>query len=168
MKIIEALKKLKVIEKRITSNAKDITAYASVLSNEKPAFGTEEEQRREVSQLLQSSEDLGNEYLDLKRKIEKTNLTVEVEMNGKKYSISDLLVIKRKLAKMMMDTYSALNTQNADHRLMYNKAGQGQMPTVVQLYDEAAKNKKLRSWQEMYDQVDSRLEVINATEDIVE
>ena len=78
MKIIEALKKLKVIEKRMEKNKSQITQYASMISTERPIFDTEEKQRKEVSSLIQANIDLMKEYLDLKGKIEKNNITVKV------------------------------------------------------------------------------------------
>jgi len=169
MKIIEALKKLKVIEKRMEKNRTQITQYASMVSTERPIFDTEEKQRKEVNSLIQSNNDLMREYLDLKGKIEKTNITVKVEMGGIQYSISDLLLIKRKMAKIMINTYEALNTSSAQSRLKHVSIGAGERsPQVVQLYDEKDKITGLDKWQDLYHNIDSRLEVINATTDLVE
>jgi hypothetical protein len=167
MKIIEALKKLKVIEKRIARNCADINKYASVLDSEKPAFVTEEAQKDEVNKLIQSCEDLGKEYLKLKSQIEATNLSVKATVGGCTYSLSELLVIKRKLAKMMEPVYAALN-KDAAEKHMLRGYDRDQKAQVIQLYDETVKNENLRKWQELYEEIDSRLEVINATEDLVE
>jgi len=168
MKIVEALKKLNVIEKRIKDNATDITKYCSVLSSEKPAFGTEEAQKVEVKKLIQASEDLATEYLKLKKTIEKTNLAVTATVGGQSYSLSELLTIKRKLAVLMQAVYKSLNTSTAEQRLMSQRMHQTAEKTqVVQLYDESTRNQNLRRWQELYEEIDSRLEVINATEDVV-
>lgn len=166
MKLIEAMKRLKVVEKRIACNAEDVQKYASILSNEKPAFDTEDAQKKEIKSLIQSSNDLVGEYLDLKKKIEKTNIGVEVEINGKKYTISDLLVIKRKLARLVLMNYEALNTNAAENKLRHRMTDADIKP--VQMYDEKFKNEKLREWQDLYDNIDSRLEVVNATTDLIE
>lgn len=168
MKIVEGLKRLGVLEKRIKSNSDDITKYASVLSTEKPAFGTEDEQREEVKKLLQASEDLSTEYLGLKTRIEKTNLSVKATIAGRTHTLSEFLIIKRKLARMMQGVYMALNTSAAEHRVHSARFGPDQKVNVVQLYDESMRNEKLREWQELYEEVDSRLEVINATENLLE
>lgn len=168
MKIIEALKKLRVIEKRIQSTTEEVNQYASALTTERLPYGTEEDQKREVKSRLQSTKDLFQEYLELKSRIEKTNLEVQVEVDGRTYSLSQLLVIKRKMAKQMMGVYSALNTDQADRRLRHAAALAGQSPQVVRLFDESEKNDNLRKWMELYDNIDSRLEVINATTDLIE
>ncbi|MBD3406146.1 MAG: hypothetical protein GF411_08480 [Candidatus Lokiarchaeota archaeon] len=168
MKIIEGLKKLKVLEKRINKNCEDITKYASVLSTEKPAFETEAKQKEEVKKLVQSSEDLANEYLKLKGQIEKTNLQVSATIKGRTHSLSEFLVIKRKLARIMQRVYTALDTSAAENRSHTMRFAPDQKVNIIQLYDEAERNDKLREWQELYEEIDSRLEVINATEDLIE
>lgn len=169
MKIIEGLKQLKVIEKRMEKNRLQITQYASMVNTERPYFDTEEKQKKEVQSFIQSNIDLLHEYLKLKSRIEKTNLGVNVEMGGVQYSISDLLIIKRKLAKMMASTYEALNTTAAQSRMRNLSVGSGdRAPVVVRLYDEKAKNTELDKWQDLYSNVDSRLEVINATTDLLD
>ena len=169
MKIIEGLKQLKVIEKRMEKNRVQITQYASMVSTERPYFDTEEKQKKEVQSFIQSNIDLLHEYLKLKSRIERTNLGVNVEMGGIQYSIADLLIIKRKLAKMITSTYEALNTTAAQSRMRNLSVGSGdRAPVVVRLYDEKAKNTELDKWQDLYSNVDSRLEVINATTDLLD
>lgn len=163
MMLVEAMKRLRVIEKRMAANCSDITRYSSMVSTERPQFKDEETQRKQVKSLVQANTDLVNEYLDLKKRIENTNLLTEIEIGGTKYRISDLLVIKRKLAKMMQNTYAAMNTTDADMRMRGVRSPEGQTPTVVRLYSEEERSKGLRLWQDLYDNIDSRLEVINAT-----
>ena len=170
MKIVEAMKKLRVIEKRMKSNSDSITKYSSMLSTERPYFPTEDDQRDEIRSLVQSNTDLFTEYLGLKKRIEKTNIFVTVELGGKGYSLSDLLVIKRKLAVKMIETYSAMNDKEGHQRIRNARTPssiEGNV-NIVRFYVEDVKNKGLREWQDLYDNIDSRLEVINATTDLVE
>jgi hypothetical protein len=161
--LVEAMKRLRVIEKRIMANCTDITRYSSMISTERPQFESEEKQRSKVKSLVQANTDLVDEYLKLKKQIEFTNLMTVVEIGGTMYRISDLLVIKRKLAKMMQNTYAAMNTTEADMRMRNVRSPEGQTPTVQRLYSEEDRSKGLRKWQDLYDNIDSRLEVINAT-----
>ena len=168
MKIIEAMKRLRVIEKRMESNRLAVSEYASKLSTEMPRFKTKEEQEKTVKSLIQSNEDLCVEYLKLKRAIEKTNLETYVELGGRKYSIADLLVIKRKMAGTMIHTYRALNDSAAQARLRTAPKYDGETPKVEILYDEKSKLENLGRWQDLVDVTDSRLEVINATRDLLD
>lgn len=167
MKLIEAMKKLKVIEKRIIANSHQIQEYSSCVSTEKFAFETEDAQRGQVKGLLQSCEDLFQEYLELKQRIELTNLKVIVEIGGKKRTISDLLVIKRRLANLMLGAYSSLSTRAADTRLRNAPTIGEQKPQVIRLYREEERNESLRKWQDLVDNIDSRLEVVNATTELM-
>ena len=168
MKIIEGMKRLRVIEKRMESQRNAVTEYASKLSTEMPRFQTKEDQAKEVASLIQSNNDLCAEYLRIKRSIEYTNLKVTVELQGKAYSISDLLVVKRKLADRMVATYRALNDTVARDRLRNAPKFDGETPKVEVLYDERTKLDNIRKWQDLADIIDSRLEVINATTDLIE
>lgn len=169
MTITEAMKKLRVIEKRMADNIKSITTYASSVSTEKPLFENEAVQKKEVAGLIQANDDLLSEYLHLKKRIEATNLQITAEIGGVKYLISDLLVIKRKLANIMVNTYRALDDSVGEQRKASSGAGpDGSRPHVVRYYDERVKNEGLRRWQDLYDNIDSRLETINALTDLVE
>ena len=168
MKIIEGMKRLRVIEKRMESQQRAITEYSSKLSTEMPRFQTKEDQAKEVASLIQSNNDLCAEYLKTKRSIEYTNLKVTVELQGKSYCISDLLVIKRKLSKMMVATYRSLNDCMAQSRLRSAPKFDGETPKVEVLYDEREKLENIRKWQDLEDAIDSRLEVVNATTDLVD
>jgi hypothetical protein len=164
--LIEAMKKLRTIEKRMAANSASIQRYASMVSNEKPYFETEDKQKKEIKQLIQSNQDLMGLYLDLKKRIEYTNLFTEVEIDGIKYPISDLLVIKRKMAQIMLNTFNSLNTIEGDSRRR-TYPGQtdqsGKTPQVVRFYKEEDRIAGLKVWQDLYDNISSRLEVVNAT-----
>jgi hypothetical protein len=92
-----------------------------------------------------------------------------VEIGGVDYTISDLLILKRELVQLVVQTYDALNTNLAQMKLnalsrQHHVAGQqGESLRIDHMFDEKEKNKELRKWQDLYDNIDSRLEVINAT-----
>ena len=171
MKIIEAMKKLRIIEKRMMQNRDRISKYASSVSTEKPLMNTEEDQVKEIKSLVQSNDDLLKEYLQLKCSIERTNLSTIVEVSGYKGSISELLVIRRKLAKLMTSTYDAMDDTAGMKKLnsygIRTRDNEYSRPDLVRFYDEKEKNEGLRKWQDIYESIDSRLEVVNATTDII-
>lgn len=94
--LIEAMKELKLIEKKMQSNSKKITEYASSLSNEKELFGSAAESR------------------------------------------------------------------------LANFRGEKSDVTVVQHYKERDKNNNLAKWQDFFASIDGRLEVVNATTELIE
>ncbi|MCK5019064.1 MAG: hypothetical protein KAS32_18535 [Candidatus Peribacteraceae bacterium] len=168
MTIVEGLKELKLIEKRMQSNDEAITRYASMVSTERPYFKDEDEQKKEVSSLVQANTDLFNNYLAIKKRIEMTNLTVTVLMDGVDYTIGDLLAIKRRMGRFMLNTFNSLNDSAAASRVRSAPVVDGERAQVVRLYDEKTKNEALAKWQLLYDNISSRLEVVNATTNLVD
>jgi regulator of replication initiation timing len=172
MKLIEGMKKLRVLEKKIARNTERISQYASAPSNEKPTFGTEQEQKKQVKELVQANVDLTTEYLNLKQRVDMTNLTTVVNIGKRTYKLSDLLVLRRGLAKLMEKTWHSLSTEYGDRRLssmrgnVVLQAGEKQ-PFVVKIYDENDKFEQLQDWQSLQDEIEQRLEVINATTQLV-
>lgn len=167
MTIVEGLKKLRVLEKRAESTTVAISEYSSKVSTEKPAFGSDAEQRQEVSGRVQANLDLVEDMLKLKRRIDTTNLAVELKIGGQTRSIADWLLIKRKLGGIILGTIMALSTRTGDRRRMEMRGssmGPDNAPVHVErMYDEAVKNKQLREWQDRLAEIDGRLEVVNAT-----
>jgi len=118
MKIIEALKNLKTIQKRMEKNCQDISQYCAYVSTETPAFETEDKQREHVKSLVQANLDLEKEYLRLKKAIELTNLNVTVTIGTRTLTITELMSIRRVMEKFHKATYQALNAN--DRRLIFN------------------------------------------------
>lgn len=171
MKIVEALKNLKTIQKRIQKNCSLISDYAGYLSIETPAFETPEKQRDEIQSLIQSNLDLENEYLRLKLSIEETNLKTMVTIGNFTYPISSLISIKRVAKEFRSSTYRSLVVDKAQGRLHNTLNRQGYNPQepvrIIALYDEKVKNTALSEWEEFLSQIDGKLEVVNAETDLV-
>lgn len=169
MMIIQGMKTLGIIEDKMDKNTKDIQRYASQVSTERPLFETEDKQKKTIRELTQSNVDLTKRYLSLKTRVEYSNLMTTVEMGGQVYSISELLVIQRKLAVMMLGTYNALNDVEGQSRLrMMSQPQSGETPHVTRFYREEDKREQQQVWQDLIDNITSRLEVINATSPLLD
>lgn len=168
MTIVEGLKKLKLISKRIMRNCEEITKYSSLVSTEKPYFESERDQRKEVEKLLQSNVDLEKEYCRIKRMIDYTNLVTLVTIEDETRTIHEWLCVVRTTGNQMIMTYKALNTNSAQHRM--SRIGRavdadGKGAYTIRLYDENDKRNGQRKWEDLVDGkiIEGRLEVINAT-----
>lgn len=170
MKLIEGMKQLKITEKKMSHNADRISEYAAIISSEKPIFGTEAEQRKQVGALIQSNTDLAKEYLRLKARVDLTNLQTQVTIGKETFTIADLLQIKRNVAGLMKLTYTSLNDKKAEYRLQSIRLGATgtKPPHIERMYDETAKYQGLQYWQGIEDEIETRLEVINAMTELVE
>lgn len=174
MKLIEALKNLKTIEKRIDKNCQLIADYSAYVSSETPVFETHEKQQKEVESLIQANCDLEKEYIRLKMCIDHTNLNTKVQLLGKNLTISELVTLQRLLNRntnFRQKTYNSLNMSKAQVKLqqVFNQKGvDAQNPArVIPVYSEAEKNKALREWEEFTSQIDGKLEVVNAETELL-
>jgi S-adenosylmethionine synthetase len=168
MKIIECLKRMRVIEKRIENNERDITKYASMVSTERPSFKDEKEQKEELQKIVQSNTDLVTEYVKLNNALERTNLTTFVTIGGMSAPIRDFLFYSRKGCRLMINTFRALNDEAATTKMRHVSIGETPRPRVERMYDEKTKNTNMRKWMDLQDSITQSLEVINATTDLIE
>lgn len=177
MKIIEALKELKLITKKISDNNIRISQYAAVISNERPPLGDEETQKKAVAQLLQSNLDLWDYYMKLKRDIEYTNIMTQIDVGGYKIPISTAIQLVRKsggreihMGDLKRSIWLSLSTNEADARLrrMPPLAAATELPKIIPLFDEKKRNEDLQKWMEITSRISATLEVVNATADLIE
>lgn len=168
MKLIEAMKELKLIEKKMRTNSSRIQEYASLVSNQQPHFASEAEQKQQVDSLIQANLALHIRYLSLKRAIERTNLATTVKVGSFDLTLSDMLVLKRKLGVLVMETFQALNDSAAKSNLgYYSKMASDKGVTIKKMFSEEKKYEALNAWQKLLSDIDSRLEVVNATTELV-
>jgi hypothetical protein len=172
MTVLEGMKELKLIVKRMGNNTAEIQKLSSQPSNIKPLMAEgADAQRKKIRELAQANEDLAKRYILLNAKINYTNLFTTVEIEGVKYSLNDLLQYRRILAKSIEGGYVAMNDNNFTHQtLASSRQGGGYSGdvTIERYYDETFKQNQLEKWQTFYHNIDSRLEVKNATTELLD
>ena len=174
MKIIEGLKRLHLLEKRMKDNIERIQQYASAVDIERFVFDTEARQRIEVAALVQANKDLLEEYLHLKRRIDATNAHTKVMVCGIERSIADWLTLRRQTSarpaplSLLVETYSALNDTVGQERLRVATWPTDRNPHVVRFYNEEESVRSLQEVKELYSTIDPTLEVVNASTELLE
>ena len=169
MTIVAAMKELKVLKKRMSKNADLITKYSSQPDSEKPLLGDADKQMAEIKTLIQSSEDLAKRYSDIHANLTYTNLMVKVEVEGKGYTIHELILIRRELHQLRLNSYRAMNDNN------FNSTSRGHSfssssdnkARIERFYDEKSKQDKIRELEDLFHSIDVRLENVNATTNLV-
>jgi hypothetical protein len=147
----------------MADNIQLIQKHSSMLSIEKSPF---ENPKKEVASMIQSNMDLVTEYLELKTRIERTNNSVVIEIEGQVRTITEWLTMYRKLRGVISGTYMALTTNEAQNKLNRMSAMKDEIQ-ILPLYDETEKITALRKREDIMNSVESRLEIINATTDLV-
>lgn len=168
MKIIEALKELRLLEKKIFRNQEYITRYSSMVSTEIPTFNTVEEQREKVKSLLQENFDHAFRKVELKARISYTNHMTYVTIMGRTLTLHNLLDFQRGIVDSIRDNFLSLTDTTGQSRLRNAPVVEGRSPQVVRLYDENYKLTQIDYWDTFKEEINARLEVINAVTDLEE
>ena len=108
--IAKAMSRLKVIKAQMDKIGEKIGEGGAWSSKHVHPFGESRivdtnlnQASQYVNSMFQSFQDLGNEYLALKRAIDRTNMETIIEVNGKRLSIYDGLIIKHHLKDKYQD-----------------------------------------------------------------
>jgi hypothetical protein len=169
MKIIEALKKTKDLNRKCLDLLEKIKLYCADMDIETPTYP---DQSRQMSEWLQSYKDIVREIGRLNYCIQKTNVmtkvTVVIDNNEITKSITEWIGRRKDLAKLERMSWAALSNRN----LRDNKFQQSQGTIVdckVRLYfDPKQKDKMMDILASEPSLIDSKLEIVNAITDLIE
>ncbi len=168
MRIIEALKSLKDLDQKafdLRAKIKEHSAYASF---ETPRYV---DQKTQVDRWLQAHRDILLLIEKTQFNIQKTNIAtmVSITIGDKKVtkSIAEWILRRRKLIKLEQESWSLLTDKGI-------KEGQGAGPSgvleikLIRAYDPKEKDEKLEQLRAEPFLIDSALEIVNATTDLIE
>ena len=170
MKIIEAMKRIKMNREKVADLQIKISSVSANLTIETPLYG--DQTAAKIKEWLQSCDDLSRDNIGLLCAIQKTNLAtkVKIELGGKmvEKSIAEWVWRRREYAKTDLETWQKVNDRGL-------KEGQGNSSTGVPLeiriqrhYDPVARDEKLALYRSEPHLIDSALEIVNATTDLAE
>lgn len=172
MKIIEALKELPLIDKKLERNEALIREIAASVDAGTVAntlkYATAELQTAEVAALVQSSRDLVSRKAKLRRVLSLTNATLTVTIDGETKTICEWIEYRQKGTDRLRGMYGSLNDREAFSKLSQTKIDGTQGVKVVRHYDESQKNAALAMLLELPTKIDTTLETFNATTDLVQ
>jgi len=169
MRLIEALKKIKDLERKHDDIVKKIALNSAISSIETPTY---DGQTKHVTEWLQSCEDIVAEILRLRIAVQTTNLAtkVTVELGGKriKKSIAEWIHRRRDLAMQSCEAWEALTDRKIKEGAATGPGGQDMMIKIVRFYDPVKRDKMRELYRSEPDAVDAALEVANATTTLIE
>lgn len=170
-KIIEILKEIPLIDKKISKNQGLLQQYSSATQIgdvESFQFGNAKEQTANVSSILQSIIDLGQRRAELRRMLALTNATVRVTIDKETKTITEWIEYRQKTIDMNIMALNALNNKTGLAALNSTKSGDPTIGVrVVQFYSEAEKINAIEYWMDRKNKIDTTLEIVNATTDVV-
>jgi hypothetical protein len=169
-KIIEALKKTKDLRRKADEIIDKIAKHSADLDCETPAYP---DQKRQVAEWLQSHSDIIKEILALNYSIQRTNIKtmVTIELGGKLVtkSIFEWILRRRELAGLEEKAWRQLTDRNLKDSQYQLTPGSPQAVVKKRLYyDPVERDHKVELYRSEPHKIDSTLEIINATTDIID
>lgn len=169
MKIIEALKKIKELYKKAEDIRGKVSKYCVKMSFEQDRY---ENQGEQVKSWIQAHRDIILEIESLRERVAKTNLqtevTIEVGHNKITKSIHSWISRRRDLVGLEMTCWQQLDDKGMNDQKIRLTNGDVQEITVVRFFDYKDKDAKLNDLREELSQIDGKLEIVNATTDILD
>jgi hypothetical protein len=170
MKLIEALKQVKEIQRKVTETTAKIAAHSADMDHETPTYP---DQRAQVSAWIQSVSDLLKEILKLRIGIQKTNLATKVKIklgdNFVEKSIAEWIHRRKDLAGIEENARKALTDRSLKESFQIDQTnGQKLTLKLRRYYDPREKDKNVELFRGEPSIIDATLETVNAVTDIVD
>jgi len=162
MKILQALKKIKKIDRKIEKYCKRIQKYASfvVEPGDPPAPYDAEDIRR----MQQAVADLLQEKMRIRAALHLTNTRVSLEFHGRTYTIDELLLLQNVVIPVRIKTLKLMRRaeKGGFGRNEYSKEAR-----VVIQYDPRERDKEIESLEDMLSKLDDVLDDVNIETDVI-
>ena len=167
MKVIEAMNELKLTEKKLRAKQDFIKKFAARPSFREDAFDGKQKDR--VQEAVQACMDLIRQHEQLKRDIDFTNLTSNVDVDGKPFTLHSLILHKRQLCKLKRGVFKSLDDSQAEYDISELRKGRSEQKVTAQVvhnYDVQERENKLIEVDELESKIDSALQIANSKIDL--
>jgi len=173
VKLIQALKQIKNLQRKADDILSKIKTHSAYSSHERPVYGdSQETQTKQVNEWIQSRTDIAKEILRLRIAIQKTNIAVPVsiEIDGKTItkSIAEWIHRRRDLANMDLQTWAALTDRNLKQGKLKDSQGIVYDIGIVRCYVPEQRDIKMEIYRSEPTIIDSTLEIVNSVTDLIE
>lgn len=155
MTILQALKKIKHLDRKIEKNKVRVSRWCSYMSDEEPMYDADG-----IRKLLQSVEDTIRERNRLRHLIHKTNILTVVTFEHKEFTIDELLLLRTQTLPALLASLACLRRKEKSYHHEKNVK-------VVMQYDPIYRDKSIDSIENTMDELDSFLDNINITTELV-
>lgn len=169
MKLIEALKKIKELQKKADDIRSKIRDHSAYLDMDNPVYP---DQAGQVKEWLQAHSDLLKEIMRLRIAIQKTNLEtpVTIELGGKNVvkSIAEWIHRRRDLAGYECQAWKCLTDRNLRDGQWKQSTGEIKDVKIVRCFAPKERDEKIALFDSEPSIIDAKLEVVNAVTDLIE
>lgn len=170
MKIIEAMKRVKLNKEKIKDLQNKISINCANMSYETPQYG--ENTSEKIKEWIQSCVDLSQENIRLLCAIQKTNLQTDltIELNNKQVTktIAEWVWRRREYAALDFCTWSTLTDRNLKEGFSQDSLGKSIEVKIVRHYKPSERDEMKGMYRDEPKLIDAALEIMNATTDLIE
>ena len=156
MTILQGLKKIKHLDRKIGKNRNRIARWCSHFSDEQPMYDNEG-----IRKLIQATDDLVHERNRIRHRLHETNILTTVELNGNVMTMDELIILRTLVVPEKLETLKTLRRKEKSH---YQDKG----ITVLMHYDPAERDKAVDRLENALDEFDEILDDMNIKTDLVE
>lgn len=150
MTILQVLKKIKHLDRKVEKNSKRIQKWCSHFNNEETQY--------DVAKLIQSANDMLEEKARWRHLLHKTNIQTIIEFQGKNVSIDELIILLTLTLPTKINILRLLRRQEKGYNMDKDIK-------VVMNYDPADRDKKIDALENVMDKAEEVLDNLNiATE----
>lgn len=169
MKLIEAMKQIKELRRKADDLVEKIKKHSAHMNFETPVY---EDQKKQVSEWLQSHGDLVKEIERLRLLVQRTNLatSVSIKLNGASVTkpIAAWIHRRKDLAALQQQAWQSLTDKGLREGIVQDSQNEKREVKIVRCYEPTQRDEKVALFQGEPSLIDQTLEVINATTEVVE
>lgn len=169
MKLIEALKQTKLLQRKADDLRDKVQKHSAHLSNETEVY---KDQKNQVAKWIQAHSDILKKILELRVDIQRTNLATNVAIaigvDTVTKSIAEWIHRRRDLAKEESMMWASLTDRNLREGTIKQSTGEPLEVKIIRCFDPAERDAKLEEYISEPTLIDARLEIINAVTDLIE
>jgi len=169
MKIIEALKQVKDLQRKVEDLRRKVAQHSAHMDYETPVYKNQKEQ---VSKWIQSHFDILKEILRLRFAIQKTNISTSVSITlnnvAVKKTIAEWIHRRRDLANLESTMWKQLTDRGLKEGSGTNSMGNKIEVKLVRCYDPQQRDEMISFLDSEPSLIDGKLEIVNATTELIE
>lgn len=157
--IATGLKELKHIDKKIEGRIRKIRELAAYPSIRKPVYENQEEK---VKSLVQSVRHLVKRKMQIKAAINEMNLNTFIDIEGSRYSLNDILLMKQGCARQLREVLLALDSSR-ERQWVENALQKEDNANIsfTECFDPEMRDRELEKLENIIASLDSKLEYTN-------
>lgn len=168
MKLIQAMKLVKDLAEKAEDLRRKVARYCVDLDYETPTY---ENQANQIAEWVQSHTSIIQEIASLRVSIQRTNILtpVTIELGGKQVTktIAEWVHRRRELSQLDYAMWSGLTDRNLKEGTVVTSSGEKKEVHLRRYYKPAERDQKLELYRSEPSLIDSTLEIVNATTEVI-